>query len=263
MPGQVISEIVIGASGKVLVAPLATSAPADPFAVWPVGWTDIGLISEAGVKLHDGKTLNEIKAWQLFYAARRIITMREFKLSFGLVQVNKTVIPLAFGGGTVTAGVGAGAATISNAALTSNVATITTAAPHGFVVGAQVTVACSNALYNGTFTITSVPTTTTFTYASVQANIATAVATGTATSPAWYQYSPPPPQTVDERSMGIEWTDGSKIYRVIIPKGMVIDPVDVDLVRTKEVMLPIGFSATASDANVNAWYMLTNDPSCA
>jgi hypothetical protein len=262
VPGTNASEIVVGASGKVLVAPLGTTAPADPFAAWPSGWIDLGFVSDAGVKMSDSKTMTEIKAWQSFYTVRRIVTARDFKLSFALVQFNKTVIPLAFGGGTVTPGVGAGAATITTAALTSNVATITTAAPHGFVVGAQVTVAASNTAYNGTFTITAV-TSTTFSYALTHADIASAAATGTATSPAWYTYTPPSPSTVDERAMGIEWNDGSKIYRVIVPKGMVSDPVSVDVARTKEVQLPIGFDVTAGDVSVAPYYIITNDPSFA
>lgn len=263
MPGTNSAEIVVGASGKVLVAPLATAAPADPFAVWPAGWVDLGYVSEAGVKLHDGKTMAEIKAWQAFYTVRRIVTARDFKLSFALVQFNKSVVPLAFGGGTVVPGVGAGAATLTTAALTSNVVTLTTSAAHGFVVGAQVTVAASNTAYNGTFAIVATPSSTTFTYALTHADISSASVTGTATSPAWYTYTPPSPQTVDERSMGIEWTDGSKIYRVIVPKGMVSDPVDVEVARTKEVMLPIGFDVTAGDVNVAPWYLLTSDPAFA
>lgn len=260
MPGTNASEIVVGASGKILVAPLATAAPADPFAVWPAGWIDLGYASEAGVKLTDSKTMAEIKVWQSFYTARRIITARDFKLSFALAQFNKNILPLAFGGGTVTAGVGAGAATLTTAALTSNVVTLTTAAPHGFVVGAQVTVAASNTAYNGTFTIATTPTTTTFTYALTHADISSASVTGTATSPAWYKYSPPSPSTVDERAMGIEWTDGTKIYRVIVPKGMVSDPVDVEIARTKEIMLPIGFDVTSADSSVDPYYLITNDP---
>jgi hypothetical protein len=263
MPGTNAAEIVVGANGKILVADLATAAPADPFAAWPAGWVDLGFASEAGVKMHDGKTMAEIKAWQSFYTVRRLVTARDFKLSFALVQFNKTLVPLAFGGGTVTAGVGAGAATVSNKALTANVATITTTAPHGFVVGAQVTVAGVGAPFNGTWTIATVPTSTTFTYADTAANVASAASAGTATSPAWYKYSPPSPQTVDEREMGIEWTDGTKIYRVIVPKGMVVDPVDVEVARTKEVSLPIGFDITAGDVSIDAWYMLTNDPAFA
>lgn len=71
-------------------------------------------------------------------------------------------------------------ATISNVALTSNVATITTSAAHGFTVGQQVTIAgLTTTALNGTYTITAVPSTTTFTFAKTNNNIASASDSGT------------------------------------------------------------------------------------
>ena len=70
-------------------------------------------------------------------------------------------------------------ATISNVALTSNVVTITTAAAHGYGTGQSVIIAATTTTsVNGTFTITSVPSTTTFTYALVAADIASVADTG-------------------------------------------------------------------------------------
>jgi uncharacterized repeat protein (TIGR01451 family) len=66
-------------------------------------------------------------------------------------------------------------ATPNGATEVGNTVTITTAAAHGYAVGQQVTISgVGVAGYNGTFTITSIPTTTTFTY--------TAAATGLAAS---------------------------------------------------------------------------------
>ena len=73
-------------------------------------------------------------------------------------------------------------ATVSNAALTNNVATITTSAAHGFVAGDSVVVAAVGAPFNGTFTITEVNVAgTTFNYAKTNANVVSGVATGSAT----------------------------------------------------------------------------------
>jgi hypothetical protein len=74
-------------------------------------------------------------------------------------------------------------ATITNRALTDNVATITTAAAHNFLVGDRVTIAgiaAPNTALNGTYAITTVPSATTFTYAKTNANIASAAGSGTA-----------------------------------------------------------------------------------
>jgi hypothetical protein len=74
-------------------------------------------------------------------------------------------------------------ASINNKALTDNVATLTTAAVHGFTTGKRVTIAGVGAPFNGVYTITGTPTTTTFTYAKTNANITSAEVSpvGTAT----------------------------------------------------------------------------------
>jgi hypothetical protein len=72
--------------------------------------------------------------------------------------------------------------TVSNKALTSNVATLTTTVAHGFKVGQWVTVTGVDATFNGTYAIASTPSGTTFTYALVAANVTSAASGGTVTS---------------------------------------------------------------------------------
>lgn len=62
----------------------------------------------------------------------------------------------------------------------SNVATITTQSPHNFVVGERVTVRNVDSTFNGTYTITAVPTATTFSYSRVSSFLVpTSVPSGT------------------------------------------------------------------------------------
>ena len=61
---------------------------------------------------------------------------------------------------------------ISNKALTTNVATLTTTAAHGLSVGMQITITGVDATFNGEYRITGVPTATTFTYAKTAADVA-------------------------------------------------------------------------------------------
>lgn len=73
-------------------------------------------------------------------------------------------------------------ATVTNKALTSNVATLTTASAHGFSAGDVVAVTGVDAVFNGTaITIATTPTATTFTYAKTNANVTSAASTGTVT----------------------------------------------------------------------------------
>jgi hypothetical protein len=63
---------------------------------------------------------------------------------------------------------------ITNKALTSNVATLTTSTAHGLSTGMQITISGVDATFNGEYRITGVPTTTTFTYAKVAADVPSA-----------------------------------------------------------------------------------------
>lgn len=76
------------------------------------------------------------------------------------------------------------ALTVTNKALTSNVATITVNAAHGFSVGQQVVVAGVDATFNGIQVITAVGSATTFSYAKTATNVTSAAATGTVTGTA-------------------------------------------------------------------------------
>ena len=63
---------------------------------------------------------------------------------------------------------------ISNKALTGNVATLTTSAAHNLAANDSVWIEGVDATFNGKYTVVAVPTTTTFTYAKTNTNIASA-----------------------------------------------------------------------------------------
>jgi hypothetical protein len=72
--------------------------------------------------------------------------------------------------------------TVSNKALTLNVATLTTSAAHSFTPGESITVTGVDTTFNGTYTVIAVPTTTTLTYAKTAANVTAIAASGTITN---------------------------------------------------------------------------------
>jgi hypothetical protein len=72
-------------------------------------------------------------------------------------------------------------ATVTNKALTSNVATLTTSTAHGLAVGMEIEVAGVDATFNGTYDITAV-TSTTLSYSKTASNVTSTAATGTVTS---------------------------------------------------------------------------------
>lgn len=68
--------------------------------------------------------------------------------------------------------------------------------------------------------------------------------------------------TIDERVLGIEWTDGATLkYRAVIVRGMVSETGEMTLGRESEVNLPITFAAMSADPDLG--YLLTNDPAMA
>ena len=71
--------------------------------------------------------------------------------------------------------------TITNKALTSNVATLTTSATHNLAVGQTVYISDVDSTFNGTYVVTA-KTTTTFSYALVAANVSSTAATGSVTA---------------------------------------------------------------------------------
>jgi len=60
---------------------------------------------------------------------------------------------------------------ITNKALTTDVATLTTSVAHGLTVGMTIVITDVDATFNGSYRITGVPTTTTFTYAKIASNV--------------------------------------------------------------------------------------------
>lgn len=172
-------EILVGANGTVYVAPTSASAPSGLTAL-SSPWVDLGAVSDAGAAVSDSKAITDIRVWQSFYPARKIITSRDFTVAFALAQWNTDTLTLAFGGGTVTEDSG------------------------GFST-----------------------------------------------------YTPPSPETLDERSLVLDWADGDRDYRLYIPKGLVAETVTTTLARTSNSELPITFAVIGGTGS--PWLIMTND----
>lgn len=77
-----------------------------------------------------------------------------------------------------------------------------------------------------------------------------------------YEYSPPAPEDIDERALGIEWQDGDYSYRFIIGKVTVTENVELNVRRTTNTGLPLTFMALGQDGS-DVYIFQTNDPSFA
>jgi hypothetical protein len=99
--------------------------------------------------------------------------------TFTYARTNANVTSVASGGTAQVPKLTALSATVTNKALTSNVVTLTTAGPHGYVVGDPITVSIADPTFDGTFAVASVPTSTTLTYAKTATNVSSVGASGT------------------------------------------------------------------------------------
>lgn len=100
------TEIRIGASGSVYVAPTGTAAPVEPDDTLNVAFVDLGAITEDGLVLAPSRSIEKIRAWQSGKAVRTVVTEDELSIQFGLMQWNEETIALALGGGTFSATTG-------------------------------------------------------------------------------------------------------------------------------------------------------------
>ena len=194
--GQVLcaGTQVIYANGPSGTVPTASSA------VLPVDTITTADIRNAVVTLRTNKALPRIgELYAAYLHPRQSADLRAESGTGGFQELTKYVERTPFTAGAVgvlegafvvetprvlnglnlAAGIGT-TVSVTNKALTSNVATLTTSVAHGLGVGQVVTVSGVDAVFNGTYTITVV-TSTTFSYAKINADISSAAATGTVT----------------------------------------------------------------------------------
>lgn len=86
--------------------------------------------------------------------------------------------------------------------------------------------------------------------------------TATAGPPAHYLYTPPDPGTLDERAVGVEWQDGTKIYRLTMAKAMVTETVETQMQKAGAAELPITLGVMG-EAGVSPFLIRSNDPAWA
>jgi hypothetical protein len=100
---QTAEEVRVGADAQIYVAPVSTAEPADVDAALDGAFSAaLGYVTQDGIDVTDGKTVEPIGAMQSFYAVRNLVTAKEFSLMFTLMQWNRDQVELAFAGGTWT-----------------------------------------------------------------------------------------------------------------------------------------------------------------
>ena len=98
MAGNNASEIRIAGSGRILVADVGATAPADFTSPW-TGWIDLGYTTGDGVTFSKKDKLDPVETWQAVSPVRLVYSDRDLTLKFALMQFNEATLPFFMGGG--------------------------------------------------------------------------------------------------------------------------------------------------------------------
>lgn len=77
-----------------------------------------------------------------------------------------------------------------------------------------------------------------------------------------YRYHPPSPETIDERAMVIDISDGDDDFRFVLERGFVTNNVESTFAKSGPSLLPITFEVLASDTG-DPWTFDANDAALA
>jgi hypothetical protein len=73
------------------------------------------------------------------------------------------------------------------------------------------------------------------------------------------KYTPPSPSTVDERCLVVAWIDGTKNWRLVVPRCIAVDNVSATISRTAPGDLAISMKVLAPSVGAFPYYFLTDD----
>jgi N4-gp56 family major capsid protein len=198
---NVVGQVLCAGTQVIYANGPSGTVPTSSAAVLPVDTITTADIRNAVVTLRTNKALPRIgELYAAYLHPRQSADLRAESGTGGFQELTKYVERTPFTAGAVgvlegafvvetprvlnglnlAAGIGT-SVSVTNKALTSNVATLTTAVAHGLGVGQVVTVSGVDSTFNGTYTITVVGTTTTFSYAKTATDVVSIAATGTVT----------------------------------------------------------------------------------
>lgn len=97
------NELVVAGTGQVYVAPVGTTLPTDWDSALDSAFVGLGYTTEDGVSINVTPEIADMMAWQSRQPVRRESVNQAITTTFSLMQWNEETVPLAFGGGAITA----------------------------------------------------------------------------------------------------------------------------------------------------------------
>lgn len=84
----VAANVIVGVTGVVRVAPLATALPVTVSAVPNIAFLDVGYLSDAGFDKKESNSTTTIKAWQNGDVVRVVQTEHSLRFGFDMIESN-------------------------------------------------------------------------------------------------------------------------------------------------------------------------------
>lgn len=94
-------------AGTLYVAPIGTPEPTNITGVWNVAWVQLGY-TDSGHVFTSGMTTTQILAAESYFPLTNIVTAKDSKVAFSLLQITAANLSTAFNGGTITSSGAAG-----------------------------------------------------------------------------------------------------------------------------------------------------------
>lgn len=85
-------------------------------------------------------------------------------------------------------------------------------------------------------------------------------ATTSTVSAGHYKVTPAAITVIDYRALCVDFQNGSYHYRLYTPRGIITSEVELNLVRTDDMLLPVTYKCTPIDAATDPWLLFTDDP---
>ena len=91
------TEVRVGVDGVVASGPTSATAPTSAITASPIGFSDLGYVSEDGVTETTSQSVEKIKAWQKGAVVRTTVTEGEASYKLTLIQTNADTLAEYYG----------------------------------------------------------------------------------------------------------------------------------------------------------------------
>lgn len=97
------NRILVPQMARVWLAPVGTTAPADPVVAMPSGWVDVGYFDPSSLQWQTAPTFQTVQSHQSIYPTRRFQDADAATIVCSLQEWSAVNFQTVFGGGTITA----------------------------------------------------------------------------------------------------------------------------------------------------------------